>query len=90
MNLRELYELEGGPLLGIYAKGEYTEEEFRAAVHSYYGDMYREWCRDNAKVHTELWRNVPWANGGMLCAATDKPGKGAYKVTVLYTGEYGL
>jgi hypothetical protein len=90
MNLQELYEIEGGPLMAVYTKGEYSEEEFRTAAKEYYNfnRLYYEWFDDQSKVYAELWRNVPYSGGGMQIVKAYSPGKGVYKVTVMYTGRY--
>lgn len=82
LEVEQIFDIDGGQLLGYYSKGHHEDEPFREAV--------AEWDEDWAEevIHRDWMRTVP-LNNGLFCTmqffkAIPKS-RGAFPVT--YVGE---
>lgn len=79
--IQELWEADGGGLIGHYAKGHHDPAAFLEAVTAY---LERDPGYEVEHVRREYWRNIPARDGsdGWWLRETPGPARGAYKVTV--------
>lgn len=86
INVEELRELGGGPLMGYYAKGHHDHGAFIAAVNEYIDGRDSELAAERYSVRHDYWRNVPapqYGDGAILFVTARGPGHGAYPVTIV-------
>lgn len=87
ITIEELRELDGGVLLGYYAKGHHDDLAFIAALAEHLEANSRERfeCK-STDIYRAYWRNVPapyYDDGAWQITAAKGPGPGAYAVTVV-------
>lgn len=80
-----LAELDGGGTLGYWIRGHLSDEDFRAALRSYFSHGGRP---PRGKPSRDWWRVIPaeGPDGPTSIVRDAEPGsRGAFRVTVLYT-----
>jgi hypothetical protein len=89
ITIEELRELDGGALMGFYAKGHHDDLAFIAALSEYLEASNRERfeCK-STDICRVYWRNVPapyYDDGAWQITDARGPGRGAYAVTIVET-----
>jgi hypothetical protein len=87
INIETLRELDGGVVLGFYAKGHHDDLSFTAALAEYLDEIKypRLECK-SSDINRVYWRNVPapyYDDGAWQMVNAKGPGRGAYAVTVV-------
>lgn len=86
INVEELRELGGGPLMGYYAKGHHDAAAFIESVNHWLDRHDKQIAGERYVVKHVYWRNVPateYGEGFTLFVEAPGPGRGAYPVTVV-------
>lgn len=87
-DIEVLRELDGGAILGFYARGHHDNLTFVVALSAYMDETgYDQRFECHASdIRREYWRNVPapyYDDGAHIITTAQSAGRGAYAVTVV-------